>query len=589
MSLSVRVAPVVTSICYRMLRPGGTKRSCWRHVLLAERSYLPTSKGLYMTRSRSLLIGAVLFGALAIPATGAHAATTPHTAMGSDSWKSAVSGVWGLAANWTNGIPTSTDNVYITDPGTYTVTLAPWSIGTADPNSNGANVNSLTLGEASGTGTQTLVVAGQGSTSNSNEQLNGVFLNVASTSTITAHGNLVLDSTDGGSTLPGNPSGGSAAVSGASILNRGSVETLIQDPKNKYSNFTQFEAPLTNEARASVRDNSGLLEATAITNDGTFTVAPGASLSVVALQGVYGDPASFTNNGELVNGGTVTANQVAGTVTWTQAGGPIKGHEIVLQGGATLVDKTGAGQFLINWIAAKISGTIPAGQKITVVGEAYNSNGDNYNGTTLGLGGTVVNDGTIVLDAQGSGNKSGGPAIVTGGSIRNNGTIMAEVQDPSWTVQYQAGLQNTHAGALTVTGGTFNDDGGSPVTNDGTVKIGPRALYLLQEGAAFTNKRDGTIVPQIASTKSFGQFQLINPCCAGAGEFTAGGSLLPTLVGGHAPAANTEFQLFLLSGGTFKGTFGRLGKSFTADYSNESASPAFVGAIFDKSSKKRKS
>ena len=282
-----------------------------------------------MTRSRSLLIGAVLFGALAVPAAGAHAATSPRTAIGSDSWKSAVSGVWGLAANWTNGIPTSTDNVYITVPGTYTVTLAPWSIGTADPNNSGANVNSLTLGEASGTGTQTLFIAGQGSRSNSNEQVNTVSLDVAAASTISAHGNLVLDSTNGGLTLPGNPSGGYAAVFGATILNRGSIETETQAPKNKYANFTQFEAPLTNEARASVHDESGLLEATAVTNDGSFIVAPGASLSVVPLQGVYAQPASFTNDGQLVNDGAITAAQGAGTVTWTQAGGPIKGNEIV--------------------------------------------------------------------------------------------------------------------------------------------------------------------------------------------------------------------------------------------------------------------
>ncbi|MGA3216575.1 MAG: hypothetical protein ABSD97_12915 [Acidimicrobiales bacterium] len=541
-----------------------------------------------MTRSRSLVIIAAMLGVLAIPGAGVHAATSPRTAIGSDSWKSAASGVWGLAANWTNGIPTSTDNVYITVPGTYTVTLAPWSIGTADPNQSGATVNSLTLGEASGTGTQTLLIAGQGSRSNSNEQVNTVSLDVAAASTISAHGNLVLDSTNGGLTLPGNPSGGYAGVFGATILNRGSIETETQAPKNKYANFTQFEAPLTNETRASVHDESGLLEATSVTNDGSFIVAPDASLSVVALQGVYAQPASFTNDGQLVNDGAITAAQGAGTVTWTQAGGPIKGNEIVLQNGTTLVDKSGAAQFLINWIAAKISGTIPAGQKITVVGEAYNSNGNNYNGTTLGLVGTVVNDGTIVLDAQGSGKNSGGPAIVTGGSIRNNGTIMAEVQDPSWTVQYQAGLQNTHAGALGITGGTFNDDGAFPATNDGTVEIGPRALYLLQEGASFANKGDGTIVTQVASAKSFGQFQMVSPCCAGSGRFTAGGSLIPRLVGRYVPAANTEFQLFLLSGGAFTGAFGRLAKSFTADYANESASPAFVGAIYDKSSKKPK-
>jgi hypothetical protein len=256
---------------------------------------------------------------------------------------------------------------------------------------------------------------------------------------------------------------------------------------------------------------------------------------------------------------------------------------VSIQGGATLEDKAGTGQFLVDSIAAKITGTIPAGQEVTVVGEAYNSGGNNYNGTTLDLdGGTVVNDGTVVLVAQGSGDKSGGPAVVNDGSIRNGGTIEAVVEDPSWTVQYQAGLMNTRTGALSLTSGTFNDDGGIPVTNDGTVKIDAQALYLLGAGSVFTNERDGTILPQIENSKIYGRFQL------SSGEFVAGGSLLPALVGGHAPAANTEFQLFLLSGGTFKSTFGRLGKGFTADYSNESASPAFVGTIFDKTGKKPK-
>jgi hypothetical protein len=98
---------------------------------------------------------------------------------------------------------------------------------------------------------------------------------------------------------------GYALVTGAGIVNRGRVVTEVQTRRNKIANFTQLEAPLTNEAHGSVRDASGLLEATAITNDGTFMVAPNASLSVVALQGVYGDPASFANYGAFINEGSV--------------------------------------------------------------------------------------------------------------------------------------------------------------------------------------------------------------------------------------------------------------------------------------------
>ncbi len=124
---------------------------------------------------------------------------------------------------------------------------------------------------------------------------------------ITDHGYLILDSTDGGSTLPGNPTGGYASVTGASIFNYGRIDTEVQDPRNKDANYTQFEAALTNEKRASVHDNSGQLRATAVTNDGTFTVAPSAALTIVP--GPFATAAGFANNGQFTNDGTVVADQ----------------------------------------------------------------------------------------------------------------------------------------------------------------------------------------------------------------------------------------------------------------------------------------
>jgi hypothetical protein len=269
-------------------------------------------------RLSTIAVGCVV-ATFAVPVLPASAMTLDKSAVATtcnDSWRSAVTGAWSAPANWTAGVPAGNSDVCITVPGTYTVTLAPWSVGTADPNHNGAAVNSLTLGVASGTGTQTLDIAGQGSQSDSNEQVNTVFLQVAATSVITAHGRLVLDSTDGGLTLKGYPSGGYAALVGAKILNYGRINAEVQDPRNKNANYTQIEAPLTNEKRASIHDNSGQLQATAVTNDGTFTVAQRASLSIVALQGSYGSSASFTNNGQFTNDGTVTANQGAGPTTW---------------------------------------------------------------------------------------------------------------------------------------------------------------------------------------------------------------------------------------------------------------------------------
>ena len=500
-----------------------------------------------------------------------------------------MSGLWGVPGNWSTGqIPGNKDDACITLPGTYTVTLAPWSIGTADPNSNGADVAAVTIGASGGGGIETLDIVGQGSTSNSNEQLSTVALNTSETSTITSQGNLVLDSTSAGTKPPqGVPPGGAATVGGGEFLNYGTIETETQAPSDKLANFVQLEATLVNEPHASVHDLSGQLQEDAITNYGNFTVAAGASMSLVPLQVDFGEPSSFANYGALVNDGSITAYQTAGAVTWTQAGGPIKGNEIVLGGGAVLLDKSGAAQFFVDSISAQVKGTIPPGQKITVVGEAYNYRGDNYNGTSLGLdASTVVNDGTIVLEAQGSGTKTGGPAVLNNGALVNNGTIIAEVKDPSWPVQYEAGLDNKHSGTLSVTGGEFEDNAPAAANNDGTVKVGPGALYLLESAAAFTNKSDGTIVADVSSPKSLGQFQVVSPCCVGPGKFSAGGSFDPVVVG-HVPA-NTDLPFFLLSGGVFKGTFAHIAKPFTADYGHETATPAFVGAIYEKSGKKPK-
>ncbi len=542
-----------------------------------------------MIRCRPLLLGALLLGVVAIPAAAAQTPARSHGAGCTDTWKAAVSGLWGVPANWSTGqIPGNTDDVCITLPGTYTVTLAPWSIGTADPNNNGASVAAITIGTSGGGGIETLDIVGQGSTSNSNEQLSTVFLNVGATSTITSHGNLVLDSTGAGTKPPlGTPPGGAAAVGGGEFLNYGTIETETQSPNDKLANFVQLEATLVNQPHASVHDLSGQLQEDAITSYGKFSVAAGASMSLIPLQVDYGGPASFANYGTLVNHGSITAYQTAGAVTWTQAGGPITGNEVVLGGGAILLDKSGAAQFFVDSISAQVKGTIPPGQKITVVGEAYNYRGDNYNGTSLGLdASTVVNDGTIVLEAQGSGSKTGGPAVVNNGILVNKGTILAEVKDPSWPVQYEAGLANMHSGTLSVTGGEFEDNAPAAATNEGTVKVGSGALYLLESGAAFTNKSDGTIVPEISSPKRFGQFEMVSPCCAGPGRFIAGGSLDP-VVGGHLPA-NTDLPLFLISGGDFEGTFAHLAKPFTADYTHETGTPAFVGAVYDESAKKPK-
>jgi len=724
-----------------------------------------------MTRSRVLLTAALILGTLFMPSVAAMGSPKLASPACTDSWKAPVSGLWSVAGNWTAGIPGEAGPVSacITVSGTYTVTLAPWSIGTADPNHQFAAITSLALGAASGPGTQTLVVLGQSSPNDSNEQVNTTGLSTTAPSLITASGRLVLSSTDGGEKAKGVPFGGDAVVTGAPFDNHGAVTMNVQDANNKAANYTQFYGALTNEPKASVTDQSGLLDVNSVTNDGTWTVAPGASMDLafqtpgsgyaagvfttsgtvinsgaisaqggtwsqlggavagnaVALQvgtklvdhagaakfvvnvenaslvgtvpkgqtitvvgEVYGyqgenynsttlglggttvvndgtivvdaqgtkttggaavlSDGTIDNNGNIVAevthslwpvewqqvaltndvGGTVTdqsgllqvnsvSNEGALTVapgasldvlpgalpngvftnsgtidnggaisiqggTWSQLGGAVTGNAVALQNGTKLVDHAGAAKFLVNAESASLVGTVAKGQTITVMGEVYGYQGENYNSTTLGLGGTtVVNDGTIVLDAQGP-KTGGGAAVINDGTLRNNGAVLAEVHGLVWTDSWQIGLTNNRSGKVSVTSGTMNESGGGSDVNAGTVTIAPGAAWLLQEGSAFTNQSGGAIVTQIAGPNRFGQFQVANPCCGGDGAVNAGGALVPVLVGGYRPPANKEFPIFQLFGGKFAGTFSRVRGGFSADYKHETTTPAFVGIIYGK-------
>ena len=537
-----------------------------------------------MTRCRFLLTGALTAGAVFVPTTSALASTNLANQAApacTDSWRAPVSGGWSDAADWTNGIPGEDGPVAacITVAGTYTVTLAPWSIGTADPNHQFAAITSLNLGAAGGPGKQTLVVLGQSSPNDSNEQVNTTGLSTTRPSLITAHGRLVLSSTDGGEKAKGVPYGGDAVVSGGPFTNYGAVTMMVQDANNKAADYTQFYSALTNEPKASVTDQSGLLDVNSVTNDGAWTVAPGASMDLAFQTPGSGYAAGvFTTSGTVINSGAISAQGG----TWSQLGGAVAGNAVALQVGTKLVDHAGAAKFVVNVENASLVGTVPKGQTITVVGEVYGYQGENYNSTTLGLGGTtVVNDGTIVLDAQGP-KTGGGAAVINDGTLRNNGAVLAEVHGLVWTDSWQIGLTNNRSGKVSVTSGTMNESGGGSDVNAGTVTIAPGAAWLLQEGSAFTNQSGGAIVTQIAGPNRFGQFQVANPCCGGDGAVNAGGALVPVLVGGYRPPANKEFPIFQLFGGKFAGTFSRVRGGFSADYKHETTTPAFVGIIYGK-------
>jgi surface antigen len=530
-------------------------------------------------RKRLVVLVLVMGGALGLLiANASQALADTACPAGSDTWYGpggnatlATSGNWLTASNWSTGaIPDSNCQALITVPGTYTVTIQPTDIGTDDPDNYGVYVGSLVIGAP--TGSQTVDVSGQSSIYNG-ETYNVTYLSFVNASTINPTGTLLLDSTAGGSTAGGGCcSGGAAQITGyATLQNYGTIDVQSEDtnPSPPPGIQPTDGAFLTNEVGGSVNLISGpvtfdLANEGLVTNDGTFAVDAAASLIV---GGNSGTSDAFTNDGSIVDNGSITD----GGATWNQSGGSISGNAVAIGNNALLNDSGGTGQFQLTPGQTYVNGTIPSGQTVTV--EPGVTLNDFVNNDLL------VNDGTVVF--EGNPPSAGQPSTLYGGGLTNNGALDFDVTSPSDVSELNStNVTNTATGTVDVGGGTLISTSNGTTANSGTMTVAPGALWTLNENAELVNTAAGTIVPEIASATSVGTFQVTSPCCNGPGSITAAGTLAPELVGGFTPTANEEFQVFLLDGGAFTGTFSTVGSDFTADYSQEGSSPAYVGVVY---------
>jgi hypothetical protein len=384
------------------------------------------------------LVGGFVF-ALLIPGAASAAGCTK-------TWVAGV-GYWGVASNWSPaGVPTAGDSVCITNPGTYTVTMAPADSG---------SVASLTLGAPTpGGGTQTLSIVGQSNLSGATT-VHQTTLTLTSGGAITQSGQLILDATGQGTTNDG-VTGGNAELDPGALTNAGRIVAQSEDSQ---WGTTLGAGAITNTG--AIEDTSGVLTTSATTiNEGAVAVAGGASDTILG--------ASFANAGTVANYGVTTIEQQGSTpIGWAQAG-PELGNPVSLREGATLVDSAGAGAFVFDMAGGGIIGTIPAGQIVTVRGEA--------NDTTVSLGGgtaAVVNRGDLVLEAPGAGTTSGGATHLTGGQLVNSGRLIATVSDPSWSNYLQVQLANQPGAIADVNSGVLHDS--AAVANGGTAEIAPGA------------------------------------------------------------------------------------------------------------------
>jgi hypothetical protein len=365
-----------------------------------------------------------------------------------DSWKVATSGLWSTASNWSTGAaPTSTSAACINLAGTYTVSL----IGTG-------SVGTLTLGGASGT--QTLLVQG---TPGTNSILT---ISTATGSDIASSGVFQLDTQSGGGY--GALEGGS----GVTLTNDGTFETTSEG-----TNVDYIEAGLTNDPGATVSiagANTHQDETTTTTNNGTFTVT-GSGLLALSSASTLTD-----SGGTLTDSGSLTLNNSK----FIQSGGAETGNTVALSNASTLTDSVGVGKFSMEGNDA-LSGTIPAGQNLTVIGAP----GTNSVAT---LSGNVSNNGTLALDSQSGGGYAdvynGG---VTGVTLTNNGTFKT-LADGTNVTYIEANLTNSSTGTVTIDSSNSKQDQGTTTTNSGSFTVASGGVLALTSASVFTDT-SGTV------------------------------------------------------------------------------------------------
>jgi hypothetical protein len=254
-------------------------------------------------------------------------------------------------------------------------------------------------------------------------------------------------------------------TSGVTLTNDGTFETLGASVSADYIDFD-----LTNNSGGKLSiGGANTVEANSanITNNGTFIVTASGALSA----GGAGTTTFTDSGGSLDNKGTLSINDV----TFTQSGGKLSGHAVMVSDFSTLDDSAGTGSFSLVG-DNNLSGTIPAGQTVTVLGTPSNNG-------SLVLAGDVTNDGTLVLDSQ---SISGGYAALSrGGSpvtLTNNGifkTVGATVSSDEIGVDFT----NRSAGTVTISGASTTGEPGANITNNGSFTVTSKASFAMTGGS----------------------------------------------------------------------------------------------------------
>lgn len=341
---------------------------------------------------------------------------------GSTEWLAGSSGSFNEDSNWSNGGPSGACDVFITKPGTYTVSMTA-----------GASMKSFTLGGAGSSPTLEISAAGP----NTN-------LNATTTGIAIKPGAVVILTCPGGGCNGGSGSGSSLNSGSSSFANQGTIKVDAASGTG-----ATIVGPLVNTGTVQIEQNT-LLNNGAVVNQGALTIADGKKLTSSGSH--CGDTSvSFKND----TGGSISAagEGVLSVVNYEQGNGTTSGAVPVnipcgslkyTGSGASKVQATGG---------ITLTGEIQANQSLTVLSQSNNTN--------VILGTDLISKGPITLSCF--------PAVPPALSGCNAG-------DPGSGVGINVnGHKFTNAGTLTVaapsgTGVNIDGNGGS-ITNTGTMQF----------------------------------------------------------------------------------------------------------------------
>jgi hypothetical protein len=465
----------------------------------------------------------IIAAGLALAAFLALAAWSP-TARASgctNTFKNTAGGSWFTAGNWSKEkVPSSTEEVCITEPGTYAVEMAQGPTVT---------VKTLTVGGASGT--QTLAVE---STSAANANLT-----TSEGLAIGAHGVVTMtNSADGdqnnvtlagpitnAGTLAsekGNGAGGTRSIEG-NFTNKGTFTV------NKNTEFDGAADTLTNEGAINlaeaitlkVSDKSGVINGTG------GKIAATGSADVV----VMGEKTSFAE-GAGTTSGTLPVIVDASALKYEGAGASV----IAIRGASTLAGNLSSGQSLQIQSTSGENAHVTAAKSFSSAGSIALTNaadGDQNNAMlTIAKGETLTNSGTLASEF---GNGAGGTRSIEG-SVTNTGTFAVNK-----TTEYNGEEGKlTNEGALEVaTGFALNVTGKNKLVNGTGGKIagaGSGEVSVHGKETSFTQGA-GTITGTLAVIVDESQLQYEG---SGAGLIAIRGT--STLAGNLSAGQSLQVQ-----------------------------------------------